>query len=217
MAIAYCYWHLVVKNVNFTLLLTCSCQEWQFHIATDIKWSRMAIDRSTPQMHHGIHIMGCIWQTFCLLQEKVGISCYVSIIRVVNSQLVLYSHVRCNPPPHPQNTPKWELQFQIWGLIFLGVICNIVVKAHLGRSAGRPTPKCIMGYILWDVSGSHVGFFKKRVGISSYFWIIRIVNSQLELYSHVRCNPHWHALHTPKRPHKWPLQISTMRAHICQF
>ena len=28
---------------NFTLLLTSSGQEWQFHIATDIYWSRMAI------------------------------------------------------------------------------------------------------------------------------------------------------------------------------
>ena len=27
---------LVVKNGNFTLLLTCSGQEWQFHISTDI-------------------------------------------------------------------------------------------------------------------------------------------------------------------------------------
>ena len=26
----------MVKNGNFTLLLTCSGQEWQFHIATDI-------------------------------------------------------------------------------------------------------------------------------------------------------------------------------------
>ena len=45
-----------------------------------------------------------------------------------------------------------------------GVICNIVVKADLGRSPGRcnTTPKCIMGYILWDRFGSHFGFFKKR-------------------------------------------------------
>ena len=46
----------MVKNGNFTLLLTYSGQEWQFtllltyngqewqfHIATDIQWSRMAI------------------------------------------------------------------------------------------------------------------------------------------------------------------------------
>ena len=30
-------------NDNFTLLLTSSGQEWQFHIATDIQWSTMAI------------------------------------------------------------------------------------------------------------------------------------------------------------------------------
>ena len=36
MAISHCCWHLVVKNGNFTLLLTSSGQEWQFHIATAI-------------------------------------------------------------------------------------------------------------------------------------------------------------------------------------
>ena len=43
LAISHCYWYLVVKNDNFTLLLTSSCQEWQLHIATDIYWSKMAI------------------------------------------------------------------------------------------------------------------------------------------------------------------------------
>ena len=28
---------------NFTFLMTSSGQEWKFHIATDIYWSRMAI------------------------------------------------------------------------------------------------------------------------------------------------------------------------------
>ena len=28
--------------------------------------------RSIPQMHHGIYIMGCIWQPFWILQEKGG-------------------------------------------------------------------------------------------------------------------------------------------------
>ena len=59
MAISHCYWHLlvrnghfncyghlVVKNGNFTLLLTSGGQELQFHIATDILWSRMAISHS---------------------------------------------------------------------------------------------------------------------------------------------------------------------------
>ena len=34
--IHHCYWHLVVKNGNFSLLLTSSSQEGQFHIATGI-------------------------------------------------------------------------------------------------------------------------------------------------------------------------------------
>ena len=121
------------QNGNFTLLLTMTGQEWQFHIATDILWSRMAIgrstlrsaSRSTPKMHHGIYIMGCIWQPFCILQEKVGISCYFKIIKVVNNQLAWYSHVRCNPPWHPQhpqnttkNPPHHNYKFQLWGLIF---------------------------------------------------------------------------------------------------
>ena len=33
----------MVKQGYFTLLLTSKGQEWQFHIATDIQWSRMAI------------------------------------------------------------------------------------------------------------------------------------------------------------------------------
>ena len=30
----------------------------------------------TPQLHHVIYIMGCIWQPFWILQEKLGISFY---------------------------------------------------------------------------------------------------------------------------------------------
>ena len=36
MAISYFYRYVVVKNGNFTFVLTSSGQEWQFHIATDI-------------------------------------------------------------------------------------------------------------------------------------------------------------------------------------
>ena len=43
MAISHCYWYLVVQNGNFTLLLTSSGPEWQFHIATHVQWSRMTI------------------------------------------------------------------------------------------------------------------------------------------------------------------------------
>ena len=35
--------HRVLSTGNLTLLLTSSGQEWQFHIATDIWWSRMEI------------------------------------------------------------------------------------------------------------------------------------------------------------------------------
>ena len=101
MAISHCYWHLVVKNDNFTYLLTSSGQEWKFHIATNIWWSRLAIGglpADLPlQMYHWIYIMGCIRQPFCILQEKVRISFYFWIIRVVNCQLTLNSHVRGNP------------------------------------------------------------------------------------------------------------------------
>ena len=64
MVISHSYWHLVVKNCNFTLPLTYSGQEWQFHscywhlvvnkwqfhIATDIHWSRMAISHCYWQL-----------------------------------------------------------------------------------------------------------------------------------------------------------------------
>ena len=93
--------------------------------------------RSTPQIHHGIYIMGCIWQPFWIPQEKVGISFYFSIIRVVNSQLALYSHVICNPYLNtPLRSPK-HLQmtitnFNSGGSYLPGLICNFVVKADLG-------------------------------------------------------------------------------------
>ena len=159
MAISHSYWHLVVKNGNFTFLLKSSGQEWQFDTATAILLSRMAISRSTfrsasgsiCQMHHGIYIMGCIWQSFWILQEKVRISSDFWIIRVVNSQLELYSHVICNPPQHPlthpKNPPKTITNFTFEGSYLPVVIYNIVVKAHLGRSAGRSTPQNAS----WDI------------------------------------------------------------------
>ena len=48
------------------------------------------------------------------------------------------------------------------------------------------------------------------VGMSSYFWIIRVVNSQLALYRHVICNP----LDTPKTPPN-DNKISTLTGDIC--
>ena len=57
--ILHCYWHLVVKNGNFTLLLTSSGHEWQFHIATNIQWSRMAISNWHLVVKNGIS--HCYW------------------------------------------------------------------------------------------------------------------------------------------------------------
>ena len=37
----------MVKNGSFTLLLTSSGQEWQFHFATNVQWSQLAIDIAT--------------------------------------------------------------------------------------------------------------------------------------------------------------------------
>ena len=109
----------------------------------------MAIGRSTPQMHHGIYIMGFIWQPFWILQEKVGISFYFWVIRVVNSQLALYSHVRCNPldtpntPETPQKHPYMTItNVNYEGSYLPGVICNIVVIADLGRYLEDLTPQC---------------------------------------------------------------------------
>ena len=100
----------------------------------------------TPQMHHGIYIMGCIWQPFWI-QEKVGISFYFWIIRVVNSQLVLYSHVRCNPS---LNTPHMTItNFNYEGSYLAGVICNIVVKVNLGRRTPQTNPKTWQVNLLW--------------------------------------------------------------------
>ena len=56
----------MVKNGNFTLLLTSSGQEWQL---ADLPLDLPA--DLTPQIHHGIYIMGCIWQPFWILQQKV--------------------------------------------------------------------------------------------------------------------------------------------------
>ena len=67
--------------------LISSGQEWQFQVPyKHINWQ---IYSHPPQMHYGIYIMGCIWQLFWILQEKVGIFLYFWIIWVVNSQLAL--------------------------------------------------------------------------------------------------------------------------------
>ena len=67
MAISHLYWYLVVKKGFFILLLTYNGQEWQFHIATDIKWSRMSISSwsfvSIYRNERALLSKSKIWQT----------------------------------------------------------------------------------------------------------------------------------------------------------
>ena len=170
MAISHCYWYLVVKNGNFTLLLTSFSQEWPFHIATDTLWSRMAISH-------------CYWHL---------------VVKNCNFTLLLTS---CGQ--------EWQFHIatDICGQEWQFHIATDILwsRMAIGRSVQQIYPsKCIMGYILWDVFGSHFGFFKKKVGISFYFWIIRVVICQLTLYSHVRCKPHLTPLKYLKQPHETP-------------
>ena len=66
--------HMTITNVNYegSYLPGVIC-----NIVVKADLGRSA-SRSTPtsQMHHGIFIMGCIWQPFWILQEKVRISFY---------------------------------------------------------------------------------------------------------------------------------------------
>ena len=169
------------------------------------RYTPRSASRSTPQMCHGIYIMGYIWQPFLNLQGKVGISFYFWIIRIVNSQLALYSHVICNPFDTPRNTPKTPPHdnYNYNEGSYLPDICNIVVKADLDSMYHG------MGCI-WQP----FWILQEKGGIS-YFWIIRLVNSQLALYSHVRCNPPQHPKN-PKSPPTWQYTISTLWTHICQ-
>ena len=60
MAISHWYTHLIVRNGNFTLLLTSSCQEWQFHIATDISGQEIiSLELTSSDQEWQFHIATC--------------------------------------------------------------------------------------------------------------------------------------------------------------
>ena len=159
MAISHCYWHLVVQNGYFTLLLTSSGQEWQL---ADLPQDLPADlpPNACWDIYYGMYLAAILDS-----QEKVGISCYFWIIRVVNSQLALYSHVRCNPLHTPQHPHITITNFNYEGSYLAGVICNIFVKADLSRSSSRstPTPPCT------DVQWS-------RMAISHCYWNLVVMN-----------------------------------------
>ena len=86
------YWYLLVTMSSNLVDLPLDLPA-DLSPITDIEWWRIEIHistvrvhidrstgRSTPQktttiaIHHGIYNMGCIWQPFWILEEKVGIS-----------------------------------------------------------------------------------------------------------------------------------------------
>ena len=71
---------LVIQNGNFTLILTSSGQEWQL---ADLHLDLLA--DLPPKCIMGYILWDCVWQPFWIIQEKVGISFYFWIIRLVNS------------------------------------------------------------------------------------------------------------------------------------
>ena len=79
-------------------------------------------------------------------------------------------------PQHPmkysQNMPHMTItNFNYENLYFTGVICNIVVKADLGRSPGRctPTPQMHHGIYMMECIWHPFWILQEKVGISSYF------------------------------------------------
>ena len=126
MAISHCYWHLVVKNGN-----------WQIY-------PEICSQIYPPKCIMGYILWDVFHSHFVFSKKRWKFPCYFWIIRVVNSQLALYSHVRCNPlhtPSTPPKHPQMTITNFNYEVSYLpGLVCNIVVKADLGRSAGRSIP-----------------------------------------------------------------------------
>ena len=164
-------------------------------------------------IYYGMYL-AAIW----ILQEKVGISFYFWIIRFVNIQLALYSHVRCNPlntPWHHWNTPHDNYKFQLWHLQISTMrahICQVSYVILLLKLILAYLPPRHHGIYIRGCIWQPFWILQEKVEISFYFWIIRLVNSKLALFSHVRCNTAPTPPHDNYKFHIWQWQISTMRA-----
>ena len=117
MAISHCYWYLVVKKGNFTffyiywsstldikignftLLLTSSGQEWQFHIATDIsyqEWQFHIATHLTSRMAiwHWLTSIGQEWQFHIatdIYWSRLAIShCYWHLVVKIGNFILLW-------------------------------------------------------------------------------------------------------------------------------
>ena len=142
MAISQCYWHLVVKNCNFTLLLISNGQEWQMHIATDIATEistmRGHISRCNIifKAHFAHHVFRCSAQLGQIYPPQlVGWigqdNMWVQIFRSGTQRCVRYTprtcqmkwprsdvrwsnHIGYHIYPLPLGTLRWSDQDQIW-------------------------------------------------------------------------------------------------------
>ena len=172
MKISHCYWHLVIKNGNFTFLLTSSNREWQIHIATDIYWSRMAISHSYWHlaMENG---------NLTLLLRSSGQEWHFHIATDIYWSRMVISHCYWHLVVKNGN---WQIYPRICWQIY------------------PPNASWDIYYVMYLAA---IWILQEKVGISFYFWIIRLVNSQLALYSHVRCNP-LDTPNTPETPQKSP-------------
>ena len=59
------------------LVLASSGPEWQFYISTIRAHTGGSIPPALHARHHGMYIVGYIWQPLWILQEKVGICLYL--------------------------------------------------------------------------------------------------------------------------------------------
>ena len=70
------------------------------------------------------------------------------------------------PPQYPNNTPHMTItNFNYEGSYFPGLICNIVVKANLGRSTPQMHYRIYIMGCIWQACW----ILQEKVGITSYF------------------------------------------------
>ena len=129
MAIPHCYCHLLVKNGNFTLLLTSSGQERQFHTSTDMLWSRMAISHcfwhlvgncfhfATDRLHDYIHFTMFHLQLHFWCSEAQAISaispktCTLKLQLLHNHKMTNKVVWTCKYDWSPQRTSTYKRPF----------------------------------------------------------------------------------------------------------
>ena len=80
---SHCYRHPMVKNGNFTFLLTCSGKEWQFHIPTDnASWTT-----ALPKLYFDFFEDNTLWSWY--------ISFMATCTQAVICQCCVLGHILC--------------------------------------------------------------------------------------------------------------------------